>query len=68
MNDFEKLTQFSKQELLDYVREHFPKDKASSKIKRLIMSSYTGRYIVYKNEKIELSNYSLDTLYSNLRR
>lgn len=64
----DNLIHYSKQDLLDYVREHFPKDKASSKMKRLIMSTYTGKYIIYKNEKIEVSSYSLDTLYSSLRK
>lgn len=58
----------TKQELLDFVHEHFPLNKASCKLKRIIFSTYTGKYIIFKHEKIEISEDNINKLYSRLKR
>lgn len=57
----------TKQELLDFVHDNFMLDKASCKLKRIIFSTYTGKYIIFKHEKIEVSEDNLNRLYLRLK-
>lgn len=58
----------TKQELLDFVHEHFPLNKASCKLKRIIFSTYTGKCIVFKHEKIDASDDNINKLYLRLKK
>lgn len=57
----------TKQELLDFVHDNFMLDKASYKLKRIIFSTYTGKYIIFKHEKIKVSEDNLNKLYLRLK-
>ena len=57
----------TKQECLDFVSKNFPRDKASSKLKRIIFSTYTVKYIYFRHMPFEVSERSLKILYSVLK-
>lgn len=57
----------TKQEILDYIHDNFPLNKASCKMKRIVMATYTGKYIIFKYEKIKVTKKSLIDLYSRLK-
>ena len=57
----------TQQECLDFVNEHFARDKASNKLKRIIFSTYTGKYIYFKSIPFEVSKRNLEVLYLVLK-
>lgn len=57
----------TKQELLDYVSEHYGNTKSANKLKRIIFKNYSGKYIFYLDKKFEGNPKSVDELYDLIK-
>lgn len=54
----------TKQELLDYISEHYGNTKSANRLKRIVFKNYSGKYIFYGDKKFEGNSKGVDELYN----
>jgi len=54
----------TKQEILDYISEHYGNNKSANRLKRIVFKNYSGKYIFYGDKKFEGNSKDVDELYN----
>ena len=54
----------TKQEILNYISEHYGNNKSTNRLKRIVFKNYSGKYIFYGDKKFEGNSKCVDELYN----